>query len=130
MQSEETKVLTKEEMAKVKKKEIIGKIFKAMRVTMSMLVVCMIAATFVYAASPGRNSELDSITGNIGQLKQLAENVIIGVGTIVAVIGGGMFGLAFAQDNIDAQSKGIKTLVAGGIMAAVGIIVKVVVPNA
>lgn len=130
MQSEETKVLTKEEMAEVKKKEIIGKIFKAMRVTMSMLVVCMIAATFVYAAAPERNSELDSITGNIGQLKQLAENVIIGVGTIVAVIGGGMFGLAFAQDNIDAQSKGIKTLVAGGIMAAVGIIVKVVVPNA
>ena len=118
--------LTTKELAVKKKVDMLIRIRKMLSTTMALLVICMLACTSVYA----NNGDMKQLTGNIDNLKTLAENVIMGIGLVVAVFGGGMFALAYAQDNIESQSKGIKTLVAGALMAGVGIIVKIVVPSA
>lgn len=79
---------------------------------------CMVGQQ-VYAASP----TVDSITSGMNSLKSFVKTIVIAIGIIIATFGGVTLGLGFAQDNPDGQSRGIKFLVGGLVIAAVGAII-------
>ena len=48
---------------------------------------------------------------------------IIGLGSLVAVVGGIQTGVGFKDDNADGKTRGFQTLIGGAIIAAVGALV-------
>lgn len=48
---------------------------------------------------------------------------IIGLGTLVAIVGGIQTGVGFKDDNADGKTRGFQTLIGGAIIAAVGALV-------
>ena len=48
---------------------------------------------------------------------------IIGLGSVVAVVGGIQTGVGFKDDNADGKTRGFQTLIGGAIIAAVGALV-------
>lgn len=90
---------------------------------MSMQAVNVLAKNSAPNASAGNAS---NIGDGIGALGDLATTIVVAIGVIVAVFGGLQLGLGFAQDNPDAQSRGVKFLIGGVIGASVTAIVKLV----
>lgn len=73
----------------------------------------------VYAAGSGA-SDVSSITAGVSSLESFVKKIVIGIGFVVALFGGVTLGLGFAQDNPDGQSRGVKFLIGGIIIASVG----------
>lgn len=48
---------------------------------------------------------------------------VIGLGSLVAVVGGIQTGVGFKDDNADGKTRGFQTLIGGAIIAAVGALV-------
>ena len=59
---------------------------------------------------------IDAIMGILGP-------GVIGLGSLVAVVGGIQTGVGFKDDNADGKTRGFQTLIGGAIIAAVGAIV-------
>ena len=72
----------------------------------------------VYAAGDGADAQgmIDAIMGILGP-------GVIGLGSLVAVVGGIQTGVGFKDDNADGKTRGFQTLIGGAIIAAVGAIV-------
>ncbi len=65
----------------------------------------------------------ESITSGVNSLKGFVKTIVVAIGIIIATFGGITLGLGFAQDNPDGQSRGIKFLLGGMVIAAVGAII-------
>lgn len=88
-------------------------------------------ATRVLAAAPpakgaAQSNDAKTLVSGIDNLAGLATTIVVAIGVVVAVFGGLQLGLGFAQDNPDAQSRGVKFLVGGIIGASVVAIIKYV----
>ncbi len=89
-----------------------------MQASLTALFCVMIFGLQVYAG--GGASDVGSITAGVSSLEKFVKKIVIGIGIIVALFGGITLGLGFAQDNPDGQSRGVKFLVGGVIIASVG----------
>lgn len=96
-------------------------------VTFAMTVISF-HATKALAISKAQASvsDADDLTSGFNGLIGLAENIVIGIGVIIALFGGLQLGLGVTQDNADAQSRGVKFLIGGIIGASVTAIIKLV----
>ena len=72
----------------------------------------------VHAAGDGADAQgmIDAIMGILGP-------GVIGLGSLVAVVGGIQTGVGFKDDNADGKTRGFQTLIGGAIIAAVGSII-------
>ncbi len=91
------------------------------KVGKAMFAVPMaISACTVTASAEGEDGTaqgmIDGIMGILGP-------GIIGLGTLVAVVGGIQTGVGFKDDNADGKTRGFQTLIGGAIIAAVGALV-------
>ena len=82
-----------------------------------VLPMAMSACT-VTASAEGADAQgmIDAIMGILGP-------GVIGLGSLVAVVGGIQTGVGFKDDNADGKTRGFQTLIGGAIIAAVGAIV-------
>lgn len=82
-----------------------------------VLPMAMSACT-VTASAEGADAQgmIDAIMGILGP-------GVIGLGSLVAVVGGVQTGVGFKDDNADGKTRGFQTLIGGAIIAAVGAIV-------
>lgn len=86
---------------------------KAMLVVPAAISACTVTASAADATAQGM---IDGIMGILGP-------GIIGLGTLVAVVGGIQTGVGFKDDNADGKTRGFQTLIGGAIIAAVGALV-------
>lgn len=89
------------------------------RVGKAMLAVpmAMSACTLtVHAEDATAQGMIDGIMAVLGP-------GIIGLGSLVAVVGGIQTGVGFKDDNADGKTRGFQTLIGGAIIAAVGALV-------
>lgn len=86
---------------------------KAMLVVPAAISACTVTASAEDATAQGM---IDGIMGILGP-------GIIGLGTLVAVVGGIQTGVGFKDDNADGKTRGFQTLIGGAIIAAVGALV-------
>ncbi|MDE7295516.1 MAG: hypothetical protein K2N72_13920 [Oscillospiraceae bacterium] len=86
---------------------------KAMLVVPAAMSACTVTASAEDATAQGM---IDGIMGILGP-------GIIGLGTLVAVVGGIQTGVGFKDDNADGKTRGFQTLIGGAIIAAVGALV-------
>lgn len=86
---------------------------KAMLVVPAAVAACSVTASAADATAQGM---IDGIMGILGP-------GIIGLGTLVAVVGGIQTGVGFKDDNADGKTRGFQTLIGGAIIAAVGALV-------
>lgn len=89
------------------------KVGKAMFAVPMAISACTITASAEDATAQGM---IDGIMGILGP-------GIIGLGTLVAVVGGIQTGVGFKDDNADGKTRGFQTLIGGAIIAAVGALV-------
>lgn len=89
------------------------KVGKAMLVVPSAITACTITASAEDATAQGM---IDGIMGILGP-------GVIGLGTLVAIVGGIQTGVGFKDDNADGKTRGFQTLIGGAIIAAVGALV-------
>ena len=87
-----------------------GKVMLAVPIAVS---VCSVVASAEEVSAQGM---LDAIMGILGP-------GVIGLGSLVAVVGGIQTGVGFKDDNPDGKTRGFQTLIGGAIIAAVGAIV-------
>lgn len=82
-----------------------------------VLPMAMSACT-VTASAEGADAQgmIDAIMGILGP-------GVIGLGSLVAVVGGIQTVVGFKDDNADGKTRGFQTLIGGAIIAAVGEIV-------
>lgn len=86
---------------------------KTMLVLPAAISACTIRASAEDATAQGM---IDGIMGILGP-------GVIGLGTLVAVVGGIQTGVGFKDDNADGKTRGFQTLIGGAIIAAVGALV-------
>lgn len=86
---------------------------KAMLVVPAAISACTVTASAEDGTAQGM---IDGIMGILGP-------GIIGLGTLVAVVGGIQTGVGFKDDNADGKTRGFQTLIGGAIIAAVGALV-------
>ncbi|MGN0552003.1 MAG: hypothetical protein ACI4I1_01385 [Oscillospiraceae bacterium] len=89
------------------------------RVGKAMLVVPMAVSACtltVHAEDATAQGMIDGIMAVLGP-------GIIGLGSLVAVVGGIQTGVGFKDDNADGKTRGFQTLIGGAIIAAVGALV-------
>lgn len=56
----------------------------------------------------------------IDEIMKVLKPGVIGLGSLVAVVGGIQTGVGFKDDNADGKTRGFQTLIGGAIIAAVG----------
>lgn len=87
---------------------------KAMLVVPAAISACTVTA---YAADDATaQGMIDGIMGILGP-------GVIGLGTLVAIVGGIQTGVGFKDENADGKTRGFQTLIGGAIIAAVGALV-------
>ena len=64
-----------------------------------------------------------SAQGMIDGIMEVLGPGVIGLGSLVAVVGGIQTGVGFKDDNADGKTRGFQTLIGGAIIAAVGALV-------
>lgn len=86
----------------------------------AMLAVpmAMAACTVVASAADGTNAQ-----GMIDGIMKVLKPGVVGLGSLIAVVGGIQTGVGFKDDNADGKTRGFQTLVGGAIVAAVGALV-------
>lgn len=89
------------------------KVGKAMFAIPMAISACTITASAEDATAQGM---IDGIMGILGP-------GVIGLGSLVAVVGGIQTGVGFKDDNADGKTRGFQTLIGGAIIAAVGALV-------
>ncbi|MCM1525134.1 MAG: hypothetical protein NC120_11835 [Ruminococcus sp.] len=87
---------------------------KAMLVIPAAMSACTVTASAADDATA--QGMIDGIMGILGP-------GVIGLGTLVAVVGGIQTGVGFKDDNADGKTRGFQTLIGGAIIAAVGALV-------
>ena len=58
--------------------------------------------------------------GMIDGIMKVLKPGVVGLGSLVAVVGGIQTGVGFKDDNADGKTRGFQTLIGGAIIAAVG----------
>ncbi|MCI7349939.1 MAG: hypothetical protein MSH60_04210 [Ruminococcus sp.] len=61
--------------------------------------------------------------GMIDGIMKVLKPGVVGLGSLIAVVGGIQTGVGFKDDNADGKTRGFQTLIGGAIVAAVGGIV-------
>lgn len=89
---------------------------KAMLAVPMAMSACTITASAADSSGDTAQGMIDGIMGILGP-------GIIGLGTLVAVVGGIQTGVGFKDDNADGKTRGFQTLIGGAIIAAVGALV-------
>ena len=84
----------------------------------ALVVPMAVSACTINASAEGADAQgmIDAIMGILGP-------GVIGLGSLVAVVGGIQTGVGFKDDNADGKTRGFQTLIGGAIIAAVGAIV-------
>ncbi len=90
-----------------------GKVMLAVPMAMSACTVNAYAAGNSGSTAQGM---IDGIMGILGP-------GVIGLGSLVAIVGGIQTGVGFKDDNADGKTRGFQTLIGGAIIAAVGALV-------
>ena len=89
---------------------------KAMLVVPAAISACTVTASAAGDGDATAQGMMDGIMGILGP-------GIIGLGTLVAIVGGIQTGVGFKDDNADGKTRGFQTLIGGAIIAAVGALV-------
>ncbi len=89
------------------------------RVGKAMLAVPMAMSACTITAS----AEDATAQGMIDGIMAVLGPGVIGLGSLVAVVGGIQTGVGFKDDNADGKTRGFQTLIGGAIIAAVGALV-------
>ena len=89
------------------------KVGKAMFAVPMAVSACSLT---VHAEDATAQGMIDGIMGILGP-------GVIGLGSLVAVVGGIQTGVGFKDDNADGKTRGFQTLIGGAIIAAVGALV-------
>lgn len=58
--------------------------------------------------------------GMVNGIMEVLGPGVIGLGSLIAVVGGIQTGVGFKDDNADGKTRGFQTLIGGAIVAAVG----------
>lgn len=82
----------------------------------ALIVPMAVYACTMTAQAAGEGDAQAMIDGIMGALKP----GVVGLGSLVAVVGGIQTGVGFKDDNPDGKTRGFMTLIGGGIIAAVG----------
>lgn len=84
----------------------------------ALVVPMAVSACTINASAEGADAQgmIDAIMGILGP-------GVIGLGSLVAVVGGIQTGVGFKDDNADGKTRGFQTLIGGAIIAAVGAII-------
>lgn len=90
---------------------------------LALLICGSMTLLQAFAAGSGA-SDAGSITSGVSSLESFVKKVVIGIGIVIALFGGVTLGLGFAQDNPDGQSRGVKFLIGGIVIASVGAFIK------
>ena len=103
------------------KKQLMKKRMRSIMKTTALVFACalILGLSFVVPAHAGLS---DKLKDGIDDFAKVARYAALGIGGVVAIYGGIQLGLGFTQDNPDGQSKGIKYIVGGVIILAVGIV--------
>lgn len=106
-------------MSNVKTKAVattnkMGKFLDKHTVTITVcLLMAVMVSGMVFATG---STQADALWGT---LTNLIELWVTRLGGVVMFIGGVMFGLGWKSDDAEQKSRGISTIIAGGIVAAV-----------
>ena len=93
------------------------KLGKAVFAVPAAMSVCTVNAFAVEGEGDATaQGMIDGIMGILGP-------GVIGLGTLVAIVGGIQTGVGFKDDNADGKTRGFQTLIGGAIIAAVGALV-------
>lgn len=85
-------------------------------------VPAAISACTVTASAAGEGGDATA-QGMIDGIMGILGPGVIGLGTLVAIVGGIQTGVGFKDDNADGKTRGFQTLIGGAIIAAVGALV-------
>lgn len=87
-------------------------------------VICLACCLALLASAPAyAAADVNKVVSGISQLKTLFFSVIGGVGAIIAAKGIMETAQGYQQQDSSSMNAGIKSIVAGGLMAAVGTLV-------
>ena len=96
----------------------VGKAMNTKAGRYALIVPMAVSACTINASAEGADAQgmIDAIMGILGP-------GVIGLGSLVAVVGGIQTGVGFKDDNADGKTRGFQALIGGAIIAAVGAIV-------
>ncbi|MCR5166486.1 MAG: hypothetical protein K6C13_04615 [Oscillospiraceae bacterium] len=97
----------------------VGRFMNTRAGKFAVAVPMAMSAIAIRASAEGDVSAQEFIDGIMGILGP----GVIGLGSLVAVVGGIQTGVGFKDDNADGKTRGFQTLIGGAIIAAVGAIV-------
>ena len=97
----------------------VGRLMNTKAGRFALVAPMMMSAMAVRASAEGDVSAQGIIDGIMGVLGP----GVIGLGSLVAVVGGIQTGVGFKDDNADGKTRGFQTLIGGAIIAAVGALV-------
>lgn len=80
----------------------------------------LIVPMAVYACTMAVHADDVNAQGMIDGIMKVLKPGVVGLGSLVAVVGGIQTGVGFKDDNPDGKTRGFMTLIGGGIIAAVG----------
>ena len=80
----------------------------------------LIVPMAVYACTMAVHADDVNAHGMIDGIMKVLKPGVVGLGSLVAVVGGIQTGVGFKDDNPDGKTRGFMTLIGGGIIAAVG----------
>ena len=89
-------------------------------VTNLALALCLIFAAGVMCIDESHALEIQGLD----ELKGLATAIVGVLGFVVGIYGGVQFGLGMTNDNPDSQSRGLKMLIGGIIIAGSSVLLK------
>ncbi len=96
---------------------VTGKLMSTKAGKAMLAVPIAVAVCSVTAAAEGEGADAQAMMDGI---LQVLKPGVIGLGSLVAVVGGIQTGVGFKDDNADGKTRGFQTMVGGAIIAAVG----------
>jgi hypothetical protein len=77
-----------------------------------VLMVTLMASSIAFATAADADSMWNAVMN-------LIKTWVIRLGLVVVLVGGVMFGLGFKNDDAEQKTRGVNTMIAGGIVTAV-----------
>lgn len=97
---------------------VTGKLMSTKAGKVMLAVPIAVSVCSVVASADDVNAQ-----GMIDGIMKVLKPGVVGLGSLIAVVGGIQTGVGFKDDNADGKTRGFQTLIGGAIVAAVGGIV-------
>lgn len=100
------------------KKRMLSKILKSKN---SLFVLSVVLTQQAFASGNLFNGAEANVTSNMTSMRNLLCKGIIGIGALIAIVGGMKIAIAQSSENPESQAKGIQNLLTGLAIGAVGV---------